>query len=73
VPSQMLAARNRVLTAWMRRPWPVAFDATLAERAVLGDVLRRLPRALARRRAPSPEVEAALSTLSRPVPTPYPS
>jgi GT2 family glycosyltransferase len=70
-----LAARNRVLTAWMRRPVPVAMAHTRdlvrsarkdpAARAALAGVLARLPRALARRRAPNAAVEEAVGRLSR--------
>jgi GT2 family glycosyltransferase len=61
---QALAARNRVLTALMRRQWPVVShrmaDAARAGRpgrAGLRAALRRLPRALAHRRLVPPDVE----------------
>jgi GT2 family glycosyltransferase len=72
-PKQRLAARNRALTAWMRRPARVALahTATLARAAVRDADVRtpaafaaRLPRALLRRRAPVPAVEAALARLA---------
>jgi glycosyltransferase involved in cell wall biosynthesis len=60
-----LAARNRALTAWMRRPLGVAIRETARlDRPVRGEVVRRLPMALARRRRPHPTVEAALATLA---------
>lgn len=61
---ERLAARNRVLTAWMRRPLPVAVSATtaLGGRA-LTDVVRRLPLALWHRRSPDGRTEAALAQL----------
>jgi GT2 family glycosyltransferase len=63
---QRLAVRNHVLTAWMRRPLPVALAETARlDPRLLGDVARRLPMALRRRRAPSPSVEAAVAQLSQ--------
>jgi N-acetylglucosaminyl-diphospho-decaprenol L-rhamnosyltransferase len=69
----VLAARNRALTAWMRRPYSIAVAQSAAllrnaatdpgaRQAVL-QLLTRLPAALARRRAPRPELEAALRRL----------
>ncbi len=72
---RMLAARNAALTAWMRRPVPVAATQTralvraTADRSGGGGIraqfAARLPGALARRRAPHPAVEAALARLAR--------
>jgi GT2 family glycosyltransferase len=60
-----LAARNRVLTAWMRRPLPVALAETARlDRHLVGEVLRRLPMALRRRRPPNPAVEAAVARVT---------
>jgi GT2 family glycosyltransferase len=67
---QTLTARNAVLNAVLRRPWPVVAHAMLAaarggssEWRGLGSALRKLPRALVRRRTlPSP-VEAARRSL----------
>jgi GT2 family glycosyltransferase len=70
-----LEARNEVLTAWLRRPLPVALARTgrLARtglcdpgaRAALGAALVRLPRALlARRRLPD-HVESDVTLLER--------
>jgi GT2 family glycosyltransferase len=72
-PKRRLAARNRALTAWMRRParTVAAETATLVRTAVAqGDIrglagfAARLPRAVLRRRAPDPAVEAALADLA---------
>jgi GT2 family glycosyltransferase len=61
---QQLAERNRVLTAWMRRPLPVALAETARlDRRLLGEVVRRLPMALRRRRPPHPAVEDAVARL----------
>jgi hypothetical protein len=70
---RVLAARNRALTACMRRPLRVALAETApllrgavndpAARAALAQFAARLPRALWRRRAPDPAVEAALARL----------
>jgi GT2 family glycosyltransferase len=68
-----LAARNRALTAWMRRPVRTAADHTAdllrdAVRArdvgTLTDFAVRLPRALLQRHAPDPTVETALVRLT---------
>ncbi|MFF0250073.1 DUF2795 domain-containing protein [Streptosporangium sandarakinum] len=75
-----LAVRNAVLTAVMRRPWPVVARAVLtaarggpAGRRGLRDAARRLPRALARRRTPPWRVEAARASLdASPVGGAYP-
>lgn len=67
-----LAARNRVLTTVLRRPWPVVrrevrrTAATPVGRAALLDAAARLPRALARRRVVPPSVEAARLLLDVP-------
>ena len=60
------AARNQLLTAVLRRPWPVvlreAGEALRTGRAgwlAVGQALRVLPRALARRTVVPPHVEAA--------------
>ncbi|MDT4988818.1 MAG: hypothetical protein QOI74_2912 [Micromonosporaceae bacterium] len=69
-----LALRNRALTAWMRRPVPVAISATgsllrtgvasTAGRRALVGFAARLPRALAARTRPHPTVEADLDGLA---------
>ncbi|MFF5232981.1 glycosyltransferase family 2 protein [Dactylosporangium sp. NPDC000521] len=75
---EMLAARNRALTAWMRRPVRVAAGMSagllraagadpVARRAVL-QLLARLPAGLARRTAPRPSLEAVLERLDAPPP-----
>ncbi len=67
-----LAARNRVLTAVLRRPWPVVWRevrraaATPVGRGALVDAAARLPRAIARRRVVPPHVEAARLLLDAP-------
>ncbi len=67
---RLLATRNAALTAWMRRPVPVAWAHTevlwqaAAGSRTLGEFVARLPRALTRRRAPHPAVEAALARLA---------
>ncbi|OUC88563.1 glycosyl transferase [Streptosporangium minutum] len=68
-----LATRNAVLNAVLRRPWPVVARVMLtaarggpAERRGLRDALRRLPRALTRRRVLSPSLEAARRSLELP-------
>ncbi len=63
----VLERRNAVLTAWMRRPLPVAVDATRklagdaarrpAARGALRAALVRMPAALRRRRLLPPELE----------------
>ena len=70
-----LLAGNAVLTAWMRRPVPVALGATArllrggwhdrATRRGLRRLVVRLPSALAARRAPHPVVEAELARADR--------
>jgi GT2 family glycosyltransferase len=67
-----LAARNRVLTACMRRPWPVVAERVTAAaregapgRAGLRAALPRLPRAIARRRPVPPDVERAARCLEQ--------
>jgi GT2 family glycosyltransferase len=61
-----LGARNKLLTALMRRPWPVViaeltrlFGRDRAGRIALRQALPRLPHALARRRRLPARVEAA--------------
>jgi len=67
---RLLATRNAALTAWMRRPLPVAWAHTQAlwqagaDPGTLRGFAARLPRALARRRVPHPAVEAALARLA---------
>jgi GT2 family glycosyltransferase len=60
------AARNRLLTTVMRRPWPVVAREALNDlragppgRRAVRQALPAVPRALARRRRLPPEVEAA--------------
>src|SRR3954452_22753184 len=73
VERQARAARNRLLTALMRRPWPVVLAAVAedlragrAGRMAVRQAAARLPRALrARRRLPA-EVEAARRLLDAP-------
>jgi GT2 family glycosyltransferase len=67
-----LALRNDVLTALMRRPWPVVADRLVrglrAEGRVRGgllDAIPRAPRALARRRRVPAELEAQVRLLER--------
>ncbi|WP_307848792.1 glycosyltransferase [Microbispora oryzae] len=69
---QILAARNTVLTALLRRPWPVVARAVLASacsgpvgRRGLGQAIALVPRALARRRRVPLRVEAARRSLDR--------
>ncbi|MGW3344319.1 glycosyltransferase family 2 protein [Nonomuraea rubra] len=69
---QVLAARNAVLTAVLRRPWRVvarrSFEALRggsAGREGLRTAVRRLPRALAERRGLPVSVERARRTLER--------
>jgi hypothetical protein len=63
-----LESRNRVLTALLRRPPAVvartAAAALREEPAALGDVVRHLPWALARRRRLPAPVEQALTRLA---------
>ncbi|WP_433201388.1 glycosyltransferase family 2 protein [Dactylosporangium sp. CS-047395] len=71
---RLLARRNRVLTAWMRRPLRTALDETAmllsaarfdpAARPAAAQLLRRVPRALARRRPVPVEVEFELAVLA---------
>ncbi|MBE1536037.1 glycosyltransferase family 2 protein [Actinomadura algeriensis] len=62
--------RNRLLTAWLRRPLPVLARTAAAElrtpdgRAGLAAAVRVLPRVLRDRRPVPPEVEAARARLS---------
>jgi len=70
---QRLAARNRALTGWMRRPVRTAVADTAAlvrtsvssrdYRTLLG-FAARFPRAVLRRRTPHPTVEATLARLA---------
>jgi GT2 family glycosyltransferase len=71
---QARAARNRLLTMLMRRPWPVVLRAVLddlcagrAGRMAVRQAVTRLPRALRRRRTLPPEVEAARRLLDQPL------
>jgi glycosyltransferase involved in cell wall biosynthesis len=74
----VLSARNQALTAWMRRPLPVAgartadFLRTVQSRSARAAFAARLPRALAARRPPNPVVEAELRRLAAvtAIPTP---
>jgi GT2 family glycosyltransferase len=69
-----LALRNQALTAWMRRPVPIAISATgsllrtgvtsTVGRRALVQFAARLPRALAARNRPHPVVEADLDRLA---------
>ena len=67
---QVLAERNGLLTALLRRPWPVVAQATVGavrggpvSRRALGEALLRTPRALLHRRVVPPQVEAARQLL----------
>jgi GT2 family glycosyltransferase len=70
----LLADRNQVLTMWMRRPLFAALAATAdlltraakhsPARGAAAQLLWRLPAAMSRRRAPSPQVEAKLRILA---------
>ncbi|MEV0756697.1 glycosyltransferase [Streptosporangium sp. NPDC050280] len=67
---RVLASRNAVLNAVLRRPWPVVTRTVLTAACEgpagwrgLGYALRKLPRALANRRTLSPLVEAARRSL----------
>ncbi|HEU4514700.1 MAG TPA: glycosyltransferase [Nocardioidaceae bacterium] len=71
------AARNRLLTTVLRRPWPVVLRAVgedlrdgPAGRLAVAEALRVLPRALARRRVVPPRVEAARRLLDTPTARP---
>jgi GT2 family glycosyltransferase len=73
VERQARAARNRLLTTVLRRPWPVVLAAVLedlrggrAGRMAVRQSLPRLPRALRRRRTVPAEVEAARRLLDAP-------
>jgi GT2 family glycosyltransferase len=66
VARQARAQRNRLLTAVLRRPWPVCLGTVRAElrggpagRMAVRQALVALPRALRRRRRVPPHVEAA--------------
>jgi GT2 family glycosyltransferase len=68
------AARNQLLTAALRRPWPVVLSMGLAQlragpegRSAVRQALVRLPRALARRRRLPAHVERARRLLDEPV------
>ena len=68
---QARAARNRLLTMVLRRPWPVVVRETAHDlaagpvgRRAVRDALPALPRALAHRRRVPPHVEAARRLLS---------
>ena len=68
----VLAARNHLLTAVMRRPWPVVarrFAAAIGDPDLGRDAVRatlpRLPRALAHRRPVPRRIEAQLRLLGR--------
>ncbi|MGI5240798.1 glycosyltransferase family 2 protein [Dactylosporangium sp. CA-139066] len=71
---RLLAARNRALTAWMRRPARIAVRESVAlltaaradpaARGAAWQLLRRLPGALARRRPVPAEVERELAALA---------
>jgi GT2 family glycosyltransferase len=70
---QVLAARNRVLTALLRRPWPVVAEtaARVARQGPTGrrglvSALARAPRAVANRRTLPEGVEAAKRWLDAP-------
>jgi GT2 family glycosyltransferase len=73
VERQARAARNRLLTLLMRRPWPVVLAALAddlragrAGRMAVRQTLVRLPAALRRRRLVPPHVEAARRLLDAP-------
>ena len=68
---EVRAVRNRVLTALLRRPWPVVAETLVHSvragqtgRAGVVAALPRLPQALVRRRPLPPHVEAARRLLS---------
>jgi len=73
IERQARAARNRLLTMILRRPWRVVLAAAVADlrggragRLAVRQTLTRLPRALRRRRTLPPEVEAARRRLDQP-------
>jgi GT2 family glycosyltransferase len=73
VARQARAARNRLLTAVMRRPWPVVLRAATedlrggpAGRLAVAQALLKLPAALGRRRTIPAHVEAARRLLDDP-------
>jgi GT2 family glycosyltransferase len=77
VARQARAARNRLLTMLMRRPWPVVLRAVVedlragpAGRLAVRQTLVRLPAALRRRRLLPPHVEAARCLLDAPASPP---
>jgi hypothetical protein len=66
VQRQARAARNRLLTMILRRPWPVVLAAVAADvrggragRLAVRQTVARLPRALRQRRRLPPAVETA--------------
>jgi GT2 family glycosyltransferase len=75
-----LVTRNALLTAAMRRPWPVVARAAVRGLRAGGParsgtlaVLPRLPRALARRRRVPADVEQRLAVLAAPAAAPVPA
>lgn len=73
---QVRAARSRLLTAVLRRPWPVVLEILreqlaypVGRRAII-QALREMRQALALRRTVPPHVEAARKMLERPGPGP---
>jgi GT2 family glycosyltransferase len=69
-----LQIRNRLLSTWLRRPWPVVARDTLGvaaglrdpdHRGALVDAARRLPAALRARRSLPPQVERQVRLLER--------
>jgi len=73
VARQARAARNRLLTTLMRRPWPVVLSAVAADlragragRMAVRQAAARLPRALRQRRRLPADVEAARRLLDAP-------
>ncbi|KQX62762.1 glycosyltransferase family 2 protein [Angustibacter sp. Root456] len=74
VARQALIERNLVLTALMRRPWPVVRERWAARSAARqegwGTLSRRAGRALARRHVVPPHVEARARLLERGLSTP---
>jgi len=77
VERQARAARNRLLTAVLRRPWPVVVRTVTedlrsgpAGRKALRQVVPQLPRAVRRRRVVPPHVEAARRLLVEDAPAP---